>query len=255
MRYIPNIQFTSNEEHYDNSLSSGVPYFGHGWEFLWHLYQHIPAISGFSAQPCRKVDWSWDGRSAVRRESYSNSELNQHKEKKLTGRFVWMIWLRWVDGIYIYTIQCVLIDVYYIYVYCNMLLYIIEYIYSDIYIYILYNILIYYTYIYTYKYTYTYTHTYLYIYIYIHIHTYTHTHARTHTQTYIHTYIDTYVLPWCQALPWQNTQACARKSSTSKGCLWPGALPGSWCVQRHGAEVVERAEESLLSLAEVMVGK
>ena len=191
MRYIPNIQFTSNEEHYDNSLSSGVPYFGHGWEFLWHLYQHIPAISGFSAQPCRKVDWSWDGRSAVRRESYSNSELNQHKEKKLTGRFVWMIWLRWVDGIYIYTIQCVLIDVYYIYVYCNMLLYIIEYIYSDIYIYILYNILIYYTYIYTYKYTYTYTYTHTYLYIYTHTHI--HTHTRTHTHTDIHTYIHRYI--------------------------------------------------------------
>ena len=152
---------------------------------------------------------------------------------------------------YIYTIQCVLIDVYYIYVYCNMLLYIIEYIYSDIYIYIFY--IIYWYIIHTYIPTNIHIHIHIHIHIYIYTHTHIHTHAHTHRD--IHTYIDTYVLPWCQALPWQNTQACARKSSTSKGCLWPGALPGSWCVQRHGAEVVERAEESLLSLAEVMVGK
>lgn len=114
MRYIPNIQFNSNEEHYDNSLSYGVITLFWAWLRVSMTFipaYTVPAISGSSAQPCRKVDWSWDGRSAVRRESYSNSELNQHKEKKLTGRFVWRIWLRWVDGIYIYTIQCVLRDI------------------------------------------------------------------------------------------------------------------------------------------------
>ena len=96
---------------------------------------------------------------------------------------------RW--DIYIYTIQCVLIDVYYIYVYCNMLLYIIEYIYSDIYIYIFY--IIYWYIIHTYIPTNIHIHIHIHIHIYIYIHIHTYTHTRTHTHTHRHTYIHRYI--------------------------------------------------------------
>ena len=59
MRYIPNIQFNSNEEHYDNSLSYGVITLFWAWLRVSMTFipaYTVPAISGSSAQPCRKVD-------------------------------------------------------------------------------------------------------------------------------------------------------------------------------------------------------